>query len=129
METQPQARTSGWVVYSGIMLVLLGVKLFFDGLWALDRADTVVDALYYTDDLGVWGWLWLLSGIVIFAAGIAVFYRVQWARWVGIAAASVGVVVNFFWLFAYPISALIGVLLASLVIYGLAVYGDDDTYL
>jgi hypothetical protein len=55
-----------------------------------------------------------------------VFSRAQWARWVGIAVAAYGVVVSLSWLYAQPISSLIGVLLASLVIYGLAVYGEDD---
>ena len=125
--TQPEAGKlgQGWIVYSGIMLLIVGVKLFFDGLWALDRSDTVVDALYYSDDLGVWGWIWLISGILIFAAGVGVFSRQPWARVVGIAAGVLGVIINFFWLFAYPISALVGILLASLVIYGLTVYGED----
>ena len=116
----------GWIVYAGIMLLIVGVKLFMDGLWALDRADTVVDDLYYSDDLGTWGWIWLISGIVVFAAGVSVFSRKEWARVVGIAAGVLGVVINFFWLFAYPIGALVGIGLSSMVIYGLTVYGDDD---
>jgi hypothetical protein len=108
------------------MLLLGGLKLFMVGLWALDRSDTVVEELFYESDLGTWGWISLIAGIVVFAAGIAVFYQAQWARWIGIIAASFAVVVNLFWLFAYPIGSLIGVLLASLVIYGLAVYGEDE---
>jgi len=123
--TQP---TSGWIVYSGIMLLILGIKLVIDGLWALDRSDTVVDDLFYTTDLSTWGWIWLISGAVIFAAGIAIFSRAQWARWVGVFAASYGLVVSLTWLFAAPIAALIGVLLASLILYGLIVYGDDFDY-
>ena len=125
--TQTQRQGQGWVVYSGIMLLIVGVKLFLDGLWALDRDDTAVDALYYSDDLGVWGWIWLIAGIVIFIAGISVFYRQPWARVVGIAAGVLGIIVSFFWLFAYPISALVGILLASLVVYGLTVYGEDES--
>lgn len=120
--------TSGWIVYSGIMLLILGIKLVVDGLWALDRSDTVVDELFYTTNLSTWGWIWLISGVVIFAAGIALFSRAQWARWVGVFAASYGLVVSLTWLFAAPIAALIGVLLASLVLYGLVVYGDDYDY-
>ena len=123
--TQTQ-KGAGWLIYSGIMLILVGVKLFLDGLWALDRSDTVIDSLYYSDDLGTWGWIWLISGIIIFIAGISVFYQKEWARVVGIAAGVLGIVINFFWLFAAPISALVGILLASLVVYGLAVYGEDE---
>ena len=128
METSYRSAGPGWILYSGIMLMLAGIKLFFDGLWGLDRSDTAVDALMYEADLGTWGWIWLLSGIVIFAAGVAVFNKAQWARWVGVIAASVGLVINLFSIYAYPVSALIGVVLTSLVIYGLVVYGEDEYF-
>ena len=116
----------GWIVYSGIMLLLLGIKVFLDGLWALDRQDTLVDGLYYSDNLRFWGWLYFNVGIIIFLAGLALFQKAQWARWTGVAAATFGLMANFFWLFAYPIGSLIGIALASLVLYGLLVYGDDS---
>ena len=116
----------GWIVYSGIMRLLLGIKVFLDGLWALDRQDTVLDTLYYSDNLRFWGWLYFIVGIIIFLAGLALFQRAQWARWTGVAAATIGLMANFFWLFAYPIGSLIGILLSSLVLYGLVVYGDDE---
>ncbi|MDH3704557.1 MAG: hypothetical protein OES57_00715 [Acidimicrobiia bacterium] len=121
---EPQGQ--GWIIFSSIMLMLAGLKLFFDGLWALDRSDTVVEELFYETDLGTWGWIWLITGIVVFAGGIAILSRAQWARWVGIIGASIAIVANFFWLFWQPVGALIGILLASLVLYGLLVYGDDE---
>ena len=69
---------------------------------------------------------WATVGIVVFVAGLALFQRAQWARWTGVAAATIGLMANFFWLFAYPIGSLIGIALASLVLYGLLVYGDDE---
>jgi H+/Cl- antiporter ClcA len=120
------SRGRGWLIYSAIMLLIVGLKLILDGLWALDRSDTVVDELHYEADLGTWGWIVLITGILVFAAGIAVFYRKTWAQVVGIAAATVAIIANFMWLFAYPVSALVGIMLASLVIYGLAVYGGKE---
>ena len=116
----------GWIVYSGIMLLLLGIKLALDGLWALDRADMPVAELFYSSNLRFWGWVYLLVGILVFLAGLALFQRAQWARWVGVAAATIGLMANFFWLFAYPIGSLIGITLAALVLYGLVVYGSDE---
>jgi hypothetical protein len=119
-------RGRGWLIYSAIMLLLVGIKLILDGLWALDRSDTAVDELYYEADLGTWGWIVLITGILVFAAGIAVLYRKTWAQVVGIAAATIAIIASFLWLFAYPVSALIGIMLGSLVIYGLAVYGGHE---
>ena len=63
------------------------MKLFLDGLWALDRSDTAVDELYYETDLGTWGWVHVIAGIIVFLGGIGVFYRSQFARVIGIATA------------------------------------------
>jgi hypothetical protein len=108
------------------MLVIVGVKLILDGLWSLDNKDTAQDALYYSNDLGVWGWIWLISGIIILAAGIGLFYKRGWAWFIGILAGVYGVIVNLFWLFAQPTSALVGVVLSSLVIYGLTRYDENE---
>jgi hypothetical protein len=125
-QTQSGARGKGWIVYSGIMLLLIGIKLFLDGLWALDRSDTAVDELYYETDLGTWGWIHVIAGVLIFGAGIGVFYRSRFAQVIGIAAAFIGMIASFLWLYAYPVSALTGVVLSALVIYGLSAYGDDE---
>jgi hypothetical protein len=129
--TQTQKQGQGWFVYSGIMLLIVGAKLILDGLWALDHKDDVIldtatGSLYWSDNLGTWGWIYLVAGIVILVGGIGLFSRQPWARVVGIAAGVLGIIINFFYLFAFPISALVGVLLASLVVYGLTVYGDGD---
>lgn len=125
-QTQTTSSGKGWIVYSAIMLLLIGVKLFLDGLWALDRSDTAVDELYYETDLGTWGWVHLIAGVLVFGAGIGVFYRSKFAQVIGIAAAFIGMIASFFWLYAYPVSGLIGVILSALVIYGLAAYGDEE---
>ena len=124
-QTQTGTGGKGWIVYSGIMLLVIGIKLFLDGLWALDRSDTAVDELYYETDLGTWGWVHVVAGLVVFCAGIGVFYRSQLAQVIGIAAAFIGMIASFLWLYAYPVSGLVGVILSALVIYGLAAHGDD----
>lgn len=129
--TQTRRRGQGWFVYSGIMLLLVGLKLILDGLWALDHKDDIIvdpvtETLYWSDNLGTWGWIYLITGIIIFAGGIGLFSRQSWARVVGIAAGVLGIFINFFYLFAFPVSALVGILLSSLVVYGLTVYGGDD---
>ena len=124
--THTRGAGRGWLLYSGIMLVIVGVKLILDGLWSLDNKDTAVDALYYSSDLGVWGWIWLISGIIILAAGIGLFYRRGWAWLVGMLAGVFGLIANLFWLFAEPVSALVGVILSALVIYGLSRYDENE---
>ena len=124
-----EAVGSGWVAFSGVMLTLAGFLNLVDGLWALDRSDSplitdqVKDQLWYSNSLETWGWIYTIAGVVLIAAGIAVFSRSQWARWIGIFFAAGSMVINMMWVFVYPIPALIHVGLATMVVYGLTAYG------
>ena len=128
MATTPRERTgSGWLTFAGVMLIVLGFLDVIDGLWALDRADTRVNTLLYADKLGGWGWFYLILGIVLVLTGIGVFYAAQWARWLGIIVASISIIANALWFFTFPVQSLILMFLASLVVYGLVVYGEPET--
>jgi hypothetical protein len=92
----------------------------------IDRADTKANQLLYADKLGGWGWFYLILGIILVLTGIGVFARAQLARWIGRHCASIAIVANMLWVFVFPITSLIIVLLASLVVYGLVVYGEPE---
>jgi hypothetical protein len=125
--TAPTTRQGeGWIIFSGIMLAIAGLLDFFNGLWAMNHADTTVDTLFFENDLDAWGLFYVIVGIVLFLAGLAVFARAQWARWVGVFAASVALVTNMFWIFAYPETSLVLVIISAMVIYGLVVYGERE---
>lgn len=129
-------RGEGWLVFSGIMLLLGGIDLFLNGLWAFN-ANTRVEAafkdtlLFSDTNLETWGWIYVIIGGLIVIAGIAVMGRAQWARWVGIIAASIGAISAFFWLLNpnFWVGPLVAVILNVLVVYGLATYGGRDEQL
>ena len=117
---------SGWIGFAGVMLIIAGFFDIISGLWALDHKSTAGDQILYEGNLETWGWIYLIVGIVILVAGFGVFGRAQWARWVGILAAMLGIIVEFFWMFQTPGRSLVYIVLASLVIYALTVYGDKE---
>ena len=82
--------------------------------------------LLYENKLETWGWIMLIWGILVLISGFLVFGGSQFGRWIGILAASIAMVVNMTWIFAFPIAALVEVLLAALVLYALVVYGGRD---
>jgi hypothetical protein len=123
---QGQKAGTGWIAFSGVMLIIVGLLDVVDGLWALDRADTKSSALLYADKLGGWGWFYLILGIILVLAGIGVFYRSQIARWIGIILGSIAIVSNMLWVFVFPITSLVVMFLATLVVYGLVVYGEPE---
>jgi cytochrome c oxidase subunit IV len=117
---------TGWIGFAGVILIIAGAFDIVSGLWALDHKNTPVDGILYESNLETWGWIYLIVGIVILAAGFGVFSRAQWARWVGILAAMIGIIVEFFWMFATPGRSLVYIVIASMVIYALTVYGDKE---
>ena len=125
---QERKSGTGWIVYSGVMLIIVGLLDVVDGLWAIDRSNVRSNGLLYADKLGGWGWFYLILGIILVLAGIGVFFRAQWARWTGIIVASIAIVANMLWVFVFPVSALIVMFLAALVVYGLVVYGEPEDY-
>jgi hypothetical protein len=123
----PRSRNgSGWIVFSGVMLVLAGLLDIVNGIRAIGAQDTAFDAIWWDNNLEAWGWFYLILGIILVAAGIAIFNRASWAVVVGIAVAAAAAVLNMFWLFVYPIHSLILIIVSILVIYGLTTYGYDE---
>lgn len=119
-------RAAGWLSFAAALLVVSGVFKILDALWAFKYDDEVsgeVQTVLFEHDLTSWGWLWLGVGIVLIAAGFAVISGAQWARWVGIVAASIATMLFLPWIYYQPLWTILSVTLAVLVIYALAAYG------
>ena len=118
----------GWLVYAGIMLILVGSFQAIDGLIALFNDELYVvrpNGLVVNVDYTAWGWVHLLLGIVLIAAGAAVFSGRIWGRTVGVVAATISAVVNFAFIPAYPVWSLLIITVDVLVIYALIAHGGE----
>jgi hypothetical protein len=118
----------GWLVYAGIMMVLVGSFQAIDGLIALFNDELYVvrpSGLVVNVDYTVWGWVHLLLGVVLIAAGAAVFSGRIWGRTIGVIAAIVSAVVNFGFIPAYPVWSLLIITVDVLVIYALIAHGGE----
>ena len=109
------------------MLALNGASFVMSGIWAFRFDGTDVHFVAFDDNLDVWGSFYLVVGVLLIVAGVFVFSRAQWARWVGVAAASIAIVFRAAWLQSPPLQwdAAIGIAIAVLVLYGLLVYGKE----
>jgi hypothetical protein len=116
--------TAGFVVFAGVMMMMIGAFHALTGLAAIiENEYFVVGPNYaYELDVSAWGWLHLILGIVVAAAGWGVFGGATWARWVGIVLASISAIANFFFIPYQPVWALLMVALAVLVIAALSAY-------
>ena len=119
-------RAAGWLSFAAALLVVSGIFKILDALWAFKYDDDVSDevqTVLFENDLASWGWVWLGVGIVLILAGFAVVSGSQWARWVGIVAASLAAISFLPWIYYKPLWTILSVTLAVLVIYALAAYG------
>src|SRR5262245_60441533 len=129
MASSLEERGSGWIGFAGIMLIIVGALDIVNGLWALDHKNSAASQasqFLYENKVETWGWMFLIWGIMRVLAGLLVFSRNQFGRWIGIIAAAISMIVNMTWIFAYPISSLVVVFLAGMVLYALVVYGGRE---
>jgi len=124
---------SGWVTFSAIVLIIAGIARIFDAIWAFRYNGPVVDDLHqaiFGHSLTAYGWLWLIVGIILIAAGLLLIagggLGAEVSRWVGIVAAAIGAITAVSWLPYYPIWSLIYIGVGVLIIYGLLTHFAEE---
>ena len=117
---------SGWVLFAGIMLMLIGVLNAIYGIAAIDKSSFfVADTQYILSDLKTWGWVLLIIGVLQLFAAFSVWRGGSFGRWFGIAVASLNSIAALLSIPAYPFWSLAIFAIDVLVIYGLTTYGGD----
>jgi hypothetical protein len=122
-------RRSGWfgmVVGVGVLLIVLGVWNAIDGLTALLAGGFVLAEAERVVALEVagWGWVLLALGVVEVIAGIALFIGASWARVIAVLVAGFNGVVQLAFLAAYPVGAILIMVVAAAVIWTVVRHGD-----
>jgi hypothetical protein len=118
----------GWILFAGVMMIILGLFHAFQGFIALfDDEYYVVGRTGLTIhlDYTVWGWTHLFLSLVVLIGGVALLNGKMWGRIVGVVLAVVSVIVNIAFLAAYPIWSTIMIAVDILVIWALTVHGHE----
>lgn len=123
---QPTAWT-GWVVFAGFMMIIMGVLQGISGLTALlnDQWLLVTKEHLIALDFTTWGWIHLLTGLLVLVAGFYVMHGAVWARTVGVILAMLSLVANLAYVNTYPLWSLAVVVIDILIIYALTVHGGE----
>jgi hypothetical protein len=123
-------RVSGWKMFAGIMLMIVGFLNVFDGLVAITQTNQLRrqtnGLLPVTNNLKTWGWVELIIGVIVVLAAFGVLSGATWARVVGILVASVNLMYQFAYLQHYPFWSFTLIVIDILVIYGLAAHGGRE---
>jgi hypothetical protein len=117
----------GWVWFAAVMLIMTGsfnviyglVALFDDKYYTLSRQGLLVF------DITQWGWILLVFGIVAIFGGIALFRGAMWARVVAVLLAGLNAIGHMAFMSAYPVWAMITIVIDVLVIYAVIAHGSE----
>jgi hypothetical protein len=116
-----QATPSGWIVFAAIMLLTAGT---FDLVWGLaavfnDQIVTVGGKGVIILDFTVWGWIHIVTGLVMLLTCWGLFAMKGWARWTAVFIAVLSAILQVGVLPAFPLWALLIITIDVIVIYQL----------
>lgn len=119
---------TGWVVFAGIMLIMLGLFQAVEGLVALINPGFYLvtrEGLVLNIDYNAWGWTHLILGIIAVATGFGLLAGQMIARIVGVAIAVLSALLNLVFISAYPVWSTIVIAIDVIVIYAIVVHGRE----
>jgi len=122
----------GWVLFTGIVMMVSGlisliqgfVALFDDDFYLVKAESLAIDLNYTT-----WGWILVAFGVLLLGAGYAVLFGYLWARFIALIIVFVHAMINLTFLAAYPIWSIIAIALDLIAVYAIAVHGAEGKYL
>ncbi|RFU22030.1 DUF7144 family membrane protein [Geodermatophilus marinus] len=124
----PTSAWTGWVVFGGVVLVVMGLIHVVQGLVALLDDEyylVTAEGLVVNVDYTTWGWVHLGFGVIGGLVGLGLLAGNLAARIAGVVIAGLSILVSIAFSPAYPIWALIVITLDVLVIYAIVVHGRE----
>ena len=123
-----RTRWAGWVVLAALTLVVVGAVQVVQALVAFFRPSyyyVPASALAVRLDYSTWGWLQLLMGLLMLAAGYGLLAGQAWARMTAVVLAGLSALANLTFVAAYPWWALTLIALDVVIIYAVSVHGAE----
>jgi hypothetical protein len=106
---------------AGFLLILNGIYGFVVGLAAILKGGffTYHSGYVYHWSTTGWGWLQLILGCVVFAAGVCVLLGMLWARIVGAVLAGFSAIASFMFIPYYPLWSIVVIAIDVFIIWAL----------
>lgn len=118
----------GWIAFAAVLMIMSGafhavsglVAILDDGFYLVASENLVVSV-----DYTAWGWVHLLLGVLFLSGGTALLSGRRWARVLVLVLAVISCFANYAFIPAYPVWGLIMLSFNVLVIWAVAVHGDE----
>ncbi|GAQ61598.1 DUF7144 family membrane protein [Streptomyces scabiei] len=119
----------GGMVFAGVLMMVIGVMSILNGIAAIATDDVYTNIGNYVFEfsLTAWGWIHLVLGVAVLAAGWGVMQGRDWARAVGIALTSLFAIEYFMFLPYAPVWSVICIGVAVFVVWSLATAPESHT--
>jgi hypothetical protein len=123
-----QKFAAGASIGAAALLVVVGVLSVLQGISAVAKDEVFVAGIdyIYKFDTTTWGWIHIVVGALLLAAGFGLFTGATWARIVTIIAASLSIVANFLWIPYYPWWSIALIALNIVVIWAVSTWDTWD---
>jgi len=108
------------ILVGGFQIIAGLIGLFNSGIYVVTS-----DRLVVTTSYGTWGWIHLVFGVLLVATGVGLLTGQQWARAVGVVLAVLSAIASLMFLAAFPFWATIIIAVDVLLIYAIAVHGQE----
>lgn len=117
----PSGAVLGFTAMAAVLMMLSGGANILEGIAAVIRGSFFVSLPHYTYNItsGHWGWIHIAAGIVVFLAGVALFMDKLWARAVGVALASLSLLLNLVYIPYFPVWSIVVIALDAFIIWAL----------
>ncbi|MEV0240994.1 hypothetical protein AB0I06_13850 [Streptomyces sp. NPDC050674] len=115
---------SGGLVLGGILMVVYGLFAVLQGIAAIagDEVYTSFGQYSFEFDLTAWGWIHLIVGVLVVAAGLGLFAGAAWARVVSAVVVGLALIANFLWLPYQPFWSIIMIVTGLFVLWSVFNY-------
>lgn len=117
----------GWVFFGATMMLIIGAMHIIAGLVGVfnDEYYLATSEAIIAFDFTTWGWIHLVTGLVLIATGVGALAGATWARVCGALFTSLAILVNISFLSVTPVWSIIAITLGGFVVYALAMHGGE----
>ena len=124
---RPERQPTGWTVFAGVVLLIVGSLDALYGLAAILNNEVVLVGGngVIIADVTTWGWVHLILGSIVAVTGLALFTGNSSARWAAVFFITINAIAQIVWFPAAPLWAFLMILLDVVVIYQLTARWDE----
>ena len=115
----------GWTDFAGVILFLAGILNLIAGIAALVKKEYFIEGGQLFTSVQVWGWIWLVLGVLQIVSGYLVWARNPFGRSLALVLVGLSIAVWFMTMGLHPWWSIIVIFIDGMVIYALTVFREQ----